>query len=55
MEALTQSAETDNHSHLQFVSNWYQGMLEFEWVRANAVGLTAQEAKATIDRNTANR
>lgn len=48
-------AETDDHSHLQFVSNWYQGIFEFEWVPANAVGVTAQETKATVDRNIANR
>jgi hypothetical protein len=48
-------AETDDTSHLQFVSNWYQGFLDFEWVPATAVGLTAQQAKATIDQNTANR
>ncbi|MEZ4495061.1 MAG: hypothetical protein R3C29_17325 [Dehalococcoidia bacterium] len=48
-------AETDDPSHLQFVSNWYQGFLDFEWVPATAVGLTSSEAKATVDQNVANR
>ena len=47
--------ETDNAADLQFVSNYYQGFLEFEWVPATSVGVSASEARTNMDAAEQNR
>ena len=42
--------ETDDLEDLQFVTNWYMGFLEFEWVPARAVGTTAAATTEAVNR-----
>ena len=43
--------ETDNPDDLAFVSRWYTGFLDFEWVPAQAIGATSADTAKTMDRN----
>ena len=47
--------ETDDPDELGFVSNWYRGFLDFEWVPVTAVGATVQDTTATLDAGQARR
>ena len=47
--------ETDNQADLQFVSNYYEGYLRFDWVPANVIGATTAETEANRQASAANR
>ena len=40
--------ETDDTSHLQFISDHYRGMLNYVWVPATSVATTANEASQQL-------
>ncbi|MGE0227687.1 MAG: hypothetical protein AB7I38_07005 [Dehalococcoidia bacterium] len=47
--------ETDNQADLQFVSNYYEGYLRFDWVPATVIGANAAETEARRQASAANR
>ena len=48
-------AETDDPANLQFITNWYQGFLDFDWSPAVTVGTTSQATTAAMEATQANR
>ncbi|MCA9830334.1 MAG: hypothetical protein R3B97_11395 [Dehalococcoidia bacterium] len=48
-------AETDDPAELVFITNWYQGWLEFEWVPATALGTTSRDTTTAMERNASRR